>query len=753
MGEKPEKSPGARVDQSTMSSGWWDERFSKEDAKALQKVGKENASKAPTPTAGKDGKARGTGWGSASVPTQPADPKVKQPYYDKRIELFEKYFERTQFDAAQAAAENVPIKITLPDGAVKEGVRYVTTPKDIATGISKRLGKEAVVAKVDGKDWDIFRPLEGDCALQIFNFDTDAGKYTYWHSTAHVLGQALELEFGADLTIGPPIEEGFYYDCFMGDKTLADEDKEKLSKRIDKIVKEKQAFQRAIVTREEALHMFQENPFKVEVIEGLPQGSTITLYRNGPFCDLCRGPHVPDTSVIKAYQINQMSRAFWRADVNNAPLMRVYGVSFPDKKLLKKYVHRIEEAKKRDHRAIGTKQDLFFFNPVSPGSCFFQPYGTRVYNTLIDFVKSKYWDYGYEEVTTPNIFHFNLWETSGHAGHYKQNMFHFHVEKEEWGMKPMNCPGHCVLYSHRVHSFKELPLRYAEFGVLHRNEYSGALHGLTRVRRFVQDDAHIFCRKDQIEQEITAYLSMFKEIYDTLGLEYDLALSTRPEGFLGDIKDWDEAEAALTKVLNMWEGQEQKKWTLNPEDGAFYGPKIDITVYDALGRSFQCATVQLDFQLPLRFKLSYVNDQNEKEVPVIVHRAIMGSFERMIAILTEHFAGKWPLWLSPKQIMIVPISGAANDYALSIKKTFHSARFFVEADVRDLTMQKKVREAQLSQFNYILVVGEKEMEKGTVNVRTRNNKVCGEKPVAEVLAHLTKEKEERSLTGVYPLKT
>ncbi|QDZ20434.1 threonine--tRNA ligase [Chloropicon primus] len=731
-----------------MSSGWWDEREGKADAAALVKAGKENAKNQIATSSSAGGKQRGKGWGSASVPTQPADPNVKKPYYEKRIKLFEKYFERTEFDAKQAAEENVPIKITLPDGNTRDGVRYVTTPKDVASGISKRLGKEAVVAKVNGENWDIFRPLEGDCKLQIFTFDSPEGKYTYWHSTAHVLGEALELEYGADLTIGPPIEEGFYYDCFMGDKTLHDEDREKLTKRIDGIIKEKQVFQRAVVTREEALHMFQENPFKVEVIEGLAEGSTITLYRNGPFCDLCRGPHVPDTGLIKSFQVNQMSRAHWRGDVENAPLNRVYGVSFPDKKLLKKYIHRIEEAKKRDHRVIGTKQDLFFFHTVSPGSCFFQPYGTRVYNKLLDFVKEKYWAYGYDEVTSPNIFHFDLWNTSGHAGHYKQNMFHFHVEKEEWGMKPMNCPGHCVLYSHRNHSFRELPLRYAEFGVLHRNEYSGALSGLTRVRRFVQDDAHIFCRKDQIGGEIKAYLNMFKEIYDTLGLDYDLALSTRPEGFLGDIKDWDEAETALTTCLNDWKANEGKRWTLNPEDGAFYGPKIDITVYDALGRSFQCATVQLDFQLPIRFGLKYMNSEGEKEPPVIIHRAIMGSFERMIAILTEHFAGKWPLWMSPKQIMVVPISSATNDYALQVKQSFHQAKFFVEADVRDLTMQKKVRDAQLNQFNYILVVGAQEQEHGTVNVRTRNNKVCGEKSISEVLELLSKEREEKMLEGI-----
>ena len=576
-------------------SSWWDERASGDKPEGWQKRVAEHAK--PFPGAASGGAAaagpKPKSWGSASTPTRPADPKLKQPYYDRRIELFEGYKARTEAQAAEHAARNEPIAVSLPDGSSKPGVRFVTTPLDVAAGISKSLAKKCLVALVDGAKWDIFRPLECDCALQLFTFDDALGKETYWHSTAHVLGQAIELEFGADLTIGPPIEEGFYYDCFMGDKTLHDSDREVLSKRIEKICAEKQAFERAVVTREEALAMFEENPFKVEVIEGLPPGSTITLYRNGPFCDLCRGPHVPTTGFIKAVSVGQMSRAFWRADVSNAPLMRVYGVSFPDKKLLKKHEHRIAEAKKRDHRTLGLQRDLFFFNTVSPGSCFFQPAGQRVLNALVTYVKKLYWDYGYEEVTSPNIFHCDLWHTSGHMGHYKQNMFLINVEKEEWGLKPMNCPGHCVLFSHRKHSFRELPIRYAEFGVLHRNEYSGALHGLTRVRRFVQDDAHIFCRKDQIEQEVSAYLRMFAEVYGTLGLDYELALSTRPEGFLGEVSDWDKAESDLERVLNAWKASEGKDWILNPGDGAFYGPKIDITVFDALGRKFQCATVQV----------------------------------------------------------------------------------------------------------------------------------------------------------------
>jgi len=741
-------------------STWWDERVGK-PLEGWHKVEEERAREGHLRAIARAGNQPGCGccggqaggnkqgWGSAKTPTQPADPAIKAPYYKKRIELFEKYFERTKGQEEEAKGKDaIKIEITMPDGGKKEGEKDVTTPLDIAKSISKKLGQNALVAKVNGEVWDVFRPLEGDCSIQIFTFDSPEGKETYWHSSAHLLGQALELEYGVDLTIGPAIEEGFYYDCFMGDKTLHEEDRDRILNRINKIIGEKQEFQRAVVSRDEALEMFQENPFKVEVIEGLPQNAVISLYRNGPFCDLCHGPHVPNSSSIKAFTVNQMSRAFWRADVKNAPLMRVYGVSFPDKKLLKKYELRIAEAKKRDHRVLGLNHDLFFFNGVSPGSCFFQPYGTRIYNTLLSFVKEKYWDYGYEEVTSPNIFHSDLWQTSGHSAHYKQNMFMFDVEENEWGLKPMNCPGHCVMYAHRKHSFRELPIRLAEFGVLHRNEYSGALHGLTRVRRFVQDDAHIFCRRDQIAGEVSAYLEMFREIYGALGLDYDLALSTRPEGFLGDPADWDIAEKALENVLDAWEAKTGKGYKLNPEDGAFYGPKIDITVYDALGRKFQCATVQLDFQLPIRFKLSYVNAENKEEIPVIVHRAIMGSFERMMAILTEHFAGKWPFWLSPKQIMVVPISGSANEYAEEVRCTFRAAKFHVESDLRDMTMQKKVRDAQLSQFNYILVVGEKEKEQKTVNVRTRANKVLGEKKAEELIALLEEERQTKALESL-----
>ncbi|CAG9465379.1 unnamed protein product [Pedinophyceae sp. YPF-701] len=680
---------------------------------------------------------------------QKADPVAeKLPYYHQRVNLFEKYHERQQKLAEEARARAEPITVTLPDGTKKEAIKGATTPLEIAQGISAGLAKKAVVAVVDGGCWDLFRPLEKDCDIKICTFDDPEGKDTWWHSSAHVLGQALELEFGVDLTIGPSIEEGFYYDCYMGDRSLKDDDKKRIEKRMEGAVKEKQQFQRVVVTRDEALAMFQENKFKIEIISGLPEDATISLYRNGPMVDLCSGPHVPNTAMLRSVAVNSMSRAFWRGDVKKDGLQRVYGITFPDNKQMKEYKHRIEEAKKRDHRVLGQKYELFFFNPLSPGSCFFTPEGTRVYNALIEYLREKYWDYSYQEVITPNIYNFDLWKTSGHADHYKDNMFSFHVEEQEYGLKPMNCPGHCVMFGNRTRSYRELPLRMADFGVLHRNEFSGALHGLTRVRRFQQDDAHIFCRPDQVMDEVLAYVRMLEEAYDTFGLDFELNLSTRPEGFLGDPALWDKAEDALTQALNAT----GREWKLNPGDGAFYGPKIDIHVFDALRRKFQCATVQLDFQLPIRFDLKYTTEAQTEERPVMVHRAILGSVERMFAILTEHYAGSWPLWLSPRQVTIVPISEKSAAYAKEVEAKLRAAKLHCTADLADKKMQKKVAESQVMRWNYILVVGEEEMKRGTVNVRTRDNVVHGERPLEEVIATLQKERDTRSLTCMFEPK-
>lgn len=465
-----------------------------------------------------------------------------------------------------------------------------------------------------------------------------------------------------------------------------------------KIVKEKQPFERLEMKKSDLLEMFKYNQFKVRILNEKVKTETTTVYRCGPLIDLCRGPHVRHTGKIKAMTLTKNSATYWEGNAEAESLQRIYGISFPDSKQLKEWKQFQEEAAKRDHRKLGREQDLFFFHELSPGSCFFQPKGAHIYNKLVEFIKTEYWKRGFQEVVSPNIYNSKLWQTSGHWEHYADNMFKFEVEKEMYGLKPMNCPGHCLIFDHGIRSWKELPLRMADFGVLHRNELSGALTGLTRVRRFQQDDAHIFCMPEQIKQEIEGALDFLKHVYTTFGFTYSLKLSTRPESFLGDIEVWNQAEKMMEESLN----ESGLQWKLNPGDGAFYGPKIDITLMDALRRQHQCATIQLDFQLPIRFNLSYVDDKGEKKTPVIVHRAVLGSVERMIAILLESFAGKWPFWISPRQVMVVPVAPPFNDYAISVRDQLRSIGYMVDADTDDSnTMNKKVRNGQLAQYNFI----------------------------------------------------
>ncbi|KAJ6903369.1 threonine--tRNA ligase [Populus alba x Populus x berolinensis] len=528
------------------------------------------------------------------------------------------------------------------------------------------------------------------------------------------------MEYGCKLCIGPCTTrgEGFYYDAFYGELGLNDDHFKKIDAAALKAVAEKQPFERIEVSREQALEMFSDNNFKVEIIKDLPADKTITVYRCGPLVDLCRGPHIPNTSFVKALACLKASSAYWRGNRDRESLQRVYGISYPDKKRLQEYKQFLEEAKKYDHRLLGIKQELFFCHPLSPGSWFFLPHGTRVYNKLMQFIKDEYRRRGYEEVKSPNIYNMKLWETSGHAANYKENMFLLEIENQEFGLKPMNCPGHCLMFQHRVRSYRELPLRLADFGALHRNEASGALTGLTRVRRFQQDDAHIFCRKSQIKDEVRGVLEFIDYTYGKFGFTYELKLSTRPEKYLGVLETWDEAEKALTEALDEF----GKPWKIDEGDGAFYGPKIDISVSDALKRKFQCATLQLDFQLPDRFKLEYsAEDEAKSEAPVMIHRAILGSVERMFAILLEHYKGKWPFWLSPRQAIVCPVSEKSQSYALKVRDQIHEAGYFVDVDATDRKIQKKVREAQLAQYNYILVVGEEESKTGQVSVRVRDN--------------------------------
>jgi threonyl-tRNA synthetase len=559
-------------------------------------------------------------------------------------------------------------------------------------------------------------------------FDSPEGKYVFWHSSAHILGQAMEKLYGCNLCVGPPLDEGFFYEAQMNKSVLA-EDFEILNQIISKILSEKQPFERLTIPKDIALEMFKYNPYKSQILkEKVPEGGTCTIYRCGTLIDPCRGPHLPNTNRVKGFLVTKNSSSYWKGKAENDLLQRIYAISFPDKKMLEEWRKFQEEAAARDHRLIGKNQELFFFHPVSPGSCFFLPHGARIYNKLIEFIRSEYRKRGFTEVVTPNTYMSDLWITSGHWQKYKENMFIFKCEDQEFGLKPMNCPGHCLMFSHRLRSYRELPIRFADFGVLHRNELSGALTGLTRVRRFQQDDAHIFCSTDQIKSEIEGALDFMSHVYGIFGFEFNLELSTRPENFIGEIEMWNKAEKELAEVLDDWKLKTGKSWKLNPGDGAFYGPKIDIHIFDALKRSHQCATIQLDFQLPIRFNLEYV-ESNENTIarPVIIHRAILGSVERMIAILIEHTAGKWPFWLSPRQVAIVPVSEKYNDYANEVKQKIHDAGFYVDSELSDKSLAKKIRELQLAQYNYILVVGEKEKEKKTVNVRTRDNIVHGTK--------------------------
>uniref|UniRef100_A0A8C6UTM5 threonine--tRNA ligase n=1 Tax=Neogobius melanostomus TaxID=47308 RepID=A0A8C6UTM5_9GOBI len=579
-------------------------------------------------------------------------------YINDRLSLYEELKRESDALLAMKAAESTPITVELPDGRKVTGKAWVTTPYQLAAEISQGLADNAVISRVNGELWDLDRPLEKDCSLEILRFDNDDAQAVYWHSSAHILGEAMENFYGGCLCYGPPIENGFYYDMYLdGQKGVSSSEFGDLEILCKAVIKEKQPFERLEVSKETLLKMFKYNKFKCRILNEKVTTPTTTVYRCGPLIDLCRGPHVRHTGKIKA--------------------MKIY--------------------------------------------------------------KGEYWQRGFQEVASPNIYNSKLWETSGHWQHYNENMFSFPVEEEVFALKPMNCPGHCLMFSHRPRSWRELPLRLADFGVLHRNELSGALTGLTRVRRFQQDDAHIFCTMEQIEKEMKECLDFLRCVYDVFGFSFQLDLSTRPENYLGDISVWNQAEKQLENSLNEF----GEPWKLNPGDGAFYGPKIDIKIKDAIGRYHQCATIQLDFQLPIRFNLT--KDGDDKTRPVIIHRAILGSVERMIAILTENYAGKWPLWLSPRQVMLVPVNPSLEDYAKMVKcHVLYSAGFNADADLdSSCLLNKKIRNAQLAQYNFILVVGEKEKMTNSVNVRTRDNKVHGEMSVEEVLGRLTSLKQSR----------
>ena len=666
-----------------------------------------------------------------------------QPQFlSERLKLFEKL--KAKSDAERAAKPREPITITLGDGSIKQGTSWETTPAEIAKGISNSLLKRTVVAKLNGDPeqlWDLERPLEASCKLELLSFEDELGKKVFWHSSAHILGEASERRFGCSLCIGPPIENGFYYEMALPDRApVQQSDWKPLETLVGQIVKEKQPFERLVLSKEDLLEMFAYNKYKQHIIKDkIKDGEFTTVYRNGPLIDLCRGPHVPNTGRIETFAIMKNSASYFLGNKDNDSLQRIYGVSFPDKKQMAEHKKFLEEAAKRDHRKIGKDQELFFFHELSPGSAIWLPHGARIYNTILSFIKEQYWKRGYNEVISPNMYNAALWKTSGHWDFYKDDMFTFGVDKETFALKPMNCPGHCLMFDHRERSHRELPWRVADFGVLHRNEASGALSGLTRVRRFQQDDAHIFCREDQIKDEITDLFDFLKEVYGLLGFTYKMKLSTRPDKFMGKRETWDMAEAKLRAALDEFV---PGAWELNEGDGAFYGPKIDITICDCLNREWQCATIQLDFQLPQNFGLEYMTSEmvvkpkedgeeaakpkseepkqkadavdpsakKERVIkpltpgcarPVMIHRAIAGSIERFTGILIEHFAGKWPFWLSPRQILVIPVGVGFFNYAQEVQKIFKAQRMFVDVDLSGNTLQKKVRTGQLAQYNFI----------------------------------------------------
>lgn len=607
------------------------------------------------------------------------------------------------------------IQIELPDGSQRS---YPTgiTPLQIAESISRRLAKEAVVARVDGRLVDLDTPLGTDASVAIVTPDTVEGVDTIRHSTAHLMAQAITRLFpGTKFAIGPTIENGFYYDMDCP-KQLSAEDFPRIEEEMRKIVQENLEIRREAISKADAEQLFgaREDTFKLELIAELPDGE-LSIYRQGEWLDLCRGPHVPSTGRLKAFKLLSVAGAYWRGDSSRPMLQRIYGTAFSKQGELDEHLRRLEEAARRDHRKLGREFDLFSFRDEAPGFTFWHPKGQTLYRVLEGFSREIQERYGYEEVATPWIFRPQLWQTSGHWDHYKENMFIIEADEETMGVKPMNCPAHCLLYKNRTRSYRDLPIRYAEYGPLSRFELSGALHGLMRVRGFHQDDAHLFVREDQIEQEIASVLEIVDEIYSTFGMQYAVKLSTRPDDFLGEIATWDRAEAALARALE----QLKLPYTLNEKDGAFYGPKLDFDVTDALGRSWQCATVQLDFQFPQRFDLSYVDSDGQERRPVMIHRAILGSIERFIGILTEHFAGAFPTWLSPVQARVIPIGADHLEYARELRVNLGDLGIRTETDERNEKVGYKIRDAQVQKVPYMLIVGEREVAEGSVAVRHR----------------------------------
>ncbi|NLN42345.1 MAG: threonine--tRNA ligase [Clostridiales bacterium] len=628
------------------------------------------------------------------------------------------------------------INITLKDGSSKEYPKGITV-NEVAQDISKGLARVAVAAQVDDKTVDLMHPLNDDCLVNILTFDDKEGKKAFWHTSAHIMAQAVKRLFpDVKLAIGPAIENGFYYD-FDTDKPFTPEDLEAIEAEMKNIVKENLKLERFELPRQEAIEFMadKKETYKVELIEELPQDSEISFYKQGEFVDLCAGPHLPNTGRVKAFKLLSLAGAYWRGDEKNKMLQRIYGISFPKKSQLDEYLERLEEAKKRDHRKLGKELDLFSIHEEGPGFPFFHPKGMVLRNILEDFWRKEHIKRGYEEVKTPIILNQELWKRSGHWDHYKENMYFTEIDENDYAVKPMNCPGSMIVYKRKMHSYRDLPIRMAELGLVHRHELSGVLHGLMRVRCFTQDDAHIFMLSEQVKDEIVGVIDLVDYIYKQFGFNYHVELSTRPENAMGSQEDWDMATSALKDALE----EKNMEYVINEGDGAFYGPKIDFHLEDSIGRTWQCGTIQLDFQMPERFDLTYIGADGEKHRPVMLHRAIFGSLERFIGILIEHFAGAFPTWLAPVQVRFLSITDRSNDYIQKLAKEFEAAGIRVETDLRNEKIGYKIREARLQRIPYMLVVGDKEVENQQVAVRSRDEGDLGPMDVKDFLDKIQKE--------------
>lgn len=628
------------------------------------------------------------------------------------------------------------VKITLKDKSVME-IENGASVYDAAKKISDGLARAALGARVDGEVKELTFKLEKDAELEILTFDDNDGRHILRHTASHVMAQAVKRLFPeVKLAIGPAIDNGFYYD-FDYDKGFTPDDLAKIEAEMNKIVKENYKLERFELPRKEAIEFMKEKgePYKVELIEDLPEDAVISFYRQGDFTDLCAGPHLFSTGAVKAFKLLNIAGAYWRGSEKNKMLQRIYGTAFTKKAEMQAYLDALEEAKKRDHRKLGRELGLFMMNDAGPGFPFFLPKGMILKNQLLDYWHELHAKNGYQEISTPIMLNRSLWETSGHWEHYKDNMYTTVIDEQDFAIKPMNCPGGILVYQAEPRSYRDLPLRMGELGLVHRHEKSGQLHGLMRVRCFTQDDAHIFMMPNQIKDEIKGVAKLIDEVYNLFGFKYHVELSTRPEDSMGSDEDWDMATDALRGALD----ELGLPYVVNEGDGAFYGPKIDFHLEDSIGRTWQCGTIQLDFQLPLRFNLEYTGDDGEKHRPIMIHRVAFGSIERFIGILIEHFAGAFPVWLSPVQVQIIPISEKHFDYALKLKEIMDNNHIRSEVDLRNEKLGYKIREAQLKKTPYMLVVGDKEAQDGTVSVRSRKDGDLGISKTEDFVAKVAEE--------------